>query len=245
MMYRILMCLLLLVATSASAEPLRIMPLGDSITVGYTDAPTWTQPFNFGYRAGLYSLLSKAGVDFKFVGDSAEPFQGPLDPTNGGTKALNFDLRELGQNGHRGYAGWEIGHVYVNVVSWILQDKPDVILLTIGTNGINANSPWALYSLVSAILATDPGVRLIVAQITPLGVFNQDIFNYDYYIKSALVPYFAAEGFNIRSVDFYTPFLRDPANPYSIEPSKLADGIHPTNAMYDVMAERWFKAIVN
>ena len=48
-------------AGAAQKEPLRIMCLGDSITVGYTDNPHWKEPFKFGYRSRLYKLLKGAG----------------------------------------------------------------------------------------------------------------------------------------------------------------------------------------
>ena len=58
---------------AAKGEPLRIMCLGDSITVGYTDNPHWKEPFKFGYRSRLYTLLKGAGYHFTFVGDSPQP----------------------------------------------------------------------------------------------------------------------------------------------------------------------------
>ena len=50
------------------------MPLGDSITAGYTDNPDWAHPFEFGYRSGLHKRMTAAGQDFVFVGESPEPF---------------------------------------------------------------------------------------------------------------------------------------------------------------------------
>ena len=46
------------------------MPLGDSITAGYTDNPTWNVPFGFGYRSGLYTRLTNANYPFQYVGGS-------------------------------------------------------------------------------------------------------------------------------------------------------------------------------
>jgi hypothetical protein len=64
----------------------RIMCLGDSITVGYTDNPTWNVPFKFGYRSKLYTLLKNAGYNFTFVGDSPQPWNKMSgDPSHGGT----------------------------------------------------------------------------------------------------------------------------------------------------------------
>ena len=60
--------------TQSSEDPLRIMCLGDSITVGYTDNPIWKVPFKFGYRSRLYKQLKQAKYNFKFVGNSPQPW---------------------------------------------------------------------------------------------------------------------------------------------------------------------------
>ena len=99
-------------STLLNAAPLRIMPLGDSITCGYTDNPNWNVPFEFGYRGPLYTLLKNAGYDFQFVGACPQPFDNYSgDPTRGGTVAPTLDLRPLGQNGHRGYGGVSIATI--------------------------------------------------------------------------------------------------------------------------------------
>ncbi len=64
--FTLLLAILLASGVSAGAaqkEPLRIMCLGDSITVGYTDNPHWKVPFKFGYRSRLYKLLKGAGYE--------------------------------------------------------------------------------------------------------------------------------------------------------------------------------------
>jgi hypothetical protein len=97
---------------------------------------------------------------------------------------------------------------------------------------------------VKTILATDKAVRLIVAQITPLRVFNQDLFDYNTYIRESLVPAYAGKGFTISTVDLYPHFLADPEDPKSIDPTRLSNHInHPTNSLYDQMAESWFRGI--
>ena len=86
-----------------SDSPLRILCLGDSITVGYTDNPIWKEPFKFGYRSGLYSLLKGAGYTFIFVGNSPQPWNKLSgDPAHGGSYTPAFDLRDLGQDKHQG-----------------------------------------------------------------------------------------------------------------------------------------------
>jgi hypothetical protein len=87
-------------------------------------------------------------------------------------------------------------------------------------------------------------VKLVVAQITPLASFNQDLLDYNFFIDEALVPNYADAGRAITTVDQYKHFLLDPDDPKSIDATRLSNGInHPTNAMYGAMAESWFKGI--
>jgi lysophospholipase L1-like esterase len=227
------------------AVPLRIMPLGDSITAGYTDNPTWDVQFQFGYRAPLYSLLMAAGKDFVFVGGSAEPFNNAFgDPTQSLPYHPPLDLRAMGQNGHRGYGGKNITYLNHNIVSWLNTDSPDVILLMIGINGIDANSPVLLDTLVNTIFSNQPAIQLIVAQITPLATYNADLFNYNTYIRDTLIAKYLALGYQISTVDQYRNLLTNPAVPTSIDAAKFSNAInHPTNAVYQTMAQTWFAEI--
>lgn len=226
-------------------QPLRIMPLGDSITCGYTDNSRWTHPFESGYRSGLYTRLKKAGYNFVFVGQCKEPYDKKYgDPTHGGTVFPKVDLRGLGQDGHRGYGGWNSTAIQKNIAKWMKEDRPDIILLLIGINGISANSPQQLDSLVKTIYAADKDVKLIVAQITPLKTFNQNLFDYNTYIREKLVPRYARQKYTISTVDLYQHFLTDPKDPKSIDVERLSNRYnHPTNAMYDKMATSWFQGI--
>ena len=221
------------------------MPLGDSITAGYTDNPVWEHPFEFGYRSGLHKRMAAAEVDFVFVGESPEPFCGKHgDPTHGGSVLPAYDLRKWNQAGHRGYGGWKIPQIQEHITDWIQNDRPGLILLLIGINGIGPDSPSQLEELVDTIFASDPAVGLIVAQITPLAAYNQDLLSYNRFIRDSLVPSIASKGRRISTVDLYTPYLTDPDDPASIDPAWFSNGKnHPSKAMYDQIAERWFQAI--
>ena len=231
---------------TTASTPLRIMCLGDSITAGYTDNPTWSVPFMFGYRSGLYTRLTNAGYNFKLVGGSVEPWNNAYgDPSHGGTYKPALDLRDFGQDGHRGYGGQSIGGINSNVAGYIAADTPDVILLLIGINGIGSGSPAALNTLVNTIVTAAPNARLIVAQITPHVTFNQDLYNYNIYIRDTLVPSYVAAGKKVSTVNLYSLFLTNPSNYSSaIAPNVLANGInHPDNPHYDLMAREWFNGI--
>ena len=223
--------------------PLRIMCLGDSITAGYTDNPSWANhPFEFGYRSGLHTLLTDAGYRFLFVGGSAEPWNQLFgDPTYGGIYTPPLDLRDLGQDGHRGYGGIAAGGLQANIVSWLASDDPDVILLKIGTNGQDTG---ALNTLVNTIVTNKPDAHLIVAEIMPMYTYQAGIVNYNSYIRNTLVPSYRAQGKNVTLVDQYAPFLTNPADLTSIDQSLFSNGInHPDNPGYDKMAQVWFDGI--
>lgn len=222
--------------------PLRIMPVGDSITAGYTDNPKWAVPFEFGYRSGLIKRLQQAACRFQFVGSSPEPWVSKWgDPTHAGTVAPVFDLRPLGQDHHEGYGGASIEKIQSIIADRIAKHQPDVILLQIGINGIGANSPAQLDQLINTIFTTAPKIELIVAQITPRAQFNQDLWNYNRTIRDTLVPTYAAKGFKISTVDLYSLFLTHSADPTSIGKDLHSNQInHPSAALYDKMAQAWF-----
>lgn len=236
----------LLRAEPKGDAPLKVMCLGDSITVGYTDNPIWKEPFKFGYRGRLYRLLKEAGYHFSFVGDSPQPWDVQSgDPTHGGKYQPKFDLRNLGQDHHQGGRGAPISALK----SWVVKDRPDLILLMIGINGISEHSPGRIRALVHTIVTEQPGAQLIVAQITPYVNTQKDknrlLYDYNIYIRDTLVPQYAAMGHKVSTVDMYSLFLED-INDYL---SPVASGKHsnnynhPFNAEYDLMADRWFEAI--
>lgn len=230
------------------------MPLGDSITAGYTDNSRsgtggWTVPFEFGYRKQLYHLLHNAGYDFVFVGASPEPWVSNYgDPTHSGTASPSFDLRPIGQDGHRGYGGWRIPQITSAVTGFIAADKPDIILLLIGINGIGPASPAELDALLQTIFKAKPGVKLIVAQITPKSssytAHNASIRSFNDAIAAKLVPKYRGQGRSISLVNQYTHFLTNPGDATTIDDNRFSNGInHPTNATYDLMAATWFSGI--
>lgn len=214
---------------------LRIMPMGDSITAGYTDNPSWNEPFWYGYRSGLYNRLQAAGYNFEFVGQSTE-----LPNHTAGTTPP-ADLAGLGQNAHNGYGGQTASFLNANILNWLATDNPDVILLHIGTNSADRNG---LDALVQTIVSTKPDLQLLVARIIPRYNYDQTTTDYNNWIRDTLVPKYQAMGKKVTLVDQYTPFLTNPANNTAINQSLFSNGInHPNNQGYDLMAAAWFNAL--
>ena len=148
----VVLAVLLACGTAWARAPIRIECVGDSITAGYTDNPTWHVPFEFGYRSGLCTRLTNAGITFQFVGASPEPWNGVFGvPTN----TPSLDLRTIGQDHHRGYGGWGTSSVLSNIRGWLAADNPDVILLMIGINdGGSVTARTTLSNIVQTTNAT-------------------------------------------------------------------------------------------
>lgn len=240
--------MLLLLGAPASAAPLRIMQVGDSITAGYTDNPVWNVGFEFGYRSGLYQRLTDAGVDFQMVGESTEPWVSPFpgDPTRGGTYTPPLDLRDFGQDHHRGYGGVAAPFVLQRIgdspqgPGWLTVDDPDVVLIHLGTNG---QLPDELDQVLEIITTERPGVAVVLAQIIPKLAYEPGIVAYNAFLEGRVLPKYEERGANVTLVDHYTPFLTTPRDPTTINAALFATGNHPNGAGYDVMAATWFDAI--
>nr|WP_211122461.1 SGNH/GDSL hydrolase family protein [Streptomyces yatensis] len=145
---------LVLRSTPASADTpgesnggVRVMPLGDSITDGFT-------PYPGGYRVGLWQRLAAGGYTVDFVGSQS----------NGPT--------ELGDHDHEGHSGWRIDQLDADINTWLRQSDPRTVLLLIGTNDLNQNhdiakAPARLSLLIDHIRAAKPRCELFVATVPP------------------------------------------------------------------------------
>ncbi|SCF21755.1 Repeat domain-containing protein [Micromonospora haikouensis] len=146
----------------AADVPLRVMPMGDSITYGVGSST------GAGYRVGLYSDLTAQGGRIEFVGSQRS---GPAP------------------NAHQGHSGWLIGDIAGIADSMLNTYRPNVVLLHIGTNDMHNNvdpagAPGRLGSLIDQIFRTLPQVTLLVSTIVPssnpatqarIAAFNQAV----------------------------------------------------------------------
>ncbi len=138
-------------ALSASA-PVRIMPLGDSITAG---PGCW--------RAMLWHQLQLAGyTNIDFVGTQSDG--GGCNPGY----SYDFD--------HEGHGGFSATGIADNnqLPPWLAAARPDVVLVHLGTNDMwghyitTATKLAAFTKLVGQMRAGNPNMKIIVAQIIPM-----------------------------------------------------------------------------
>ncbi len=218
-------------SNATSERPIRLMPLGDSITGGQGDSSLESE--SGGYRTRLWErLINEDKLNIDFVGSIAA---GPA---------------ELGDRDHEGHNGWCIAepcyvgqpNIVLNklVASWLQQAKPDVILLHAGTNDLSngAESGTAVANLdvfIAQIYRQLPDVHLIAAQIvlTPALQEGQQAADYNAAIP-AIADKYRSQGKKISVVDMAPVLTR---------PEDFNDPSHPSRQGYQKMADAWYMAI--
>ncbi|MCA1223840.1 SGNH/GDSL hydrolase family protein [Streptomyces sp. 8L] len=182
----------------------RVMPLGDSITDGYT-------PYPGGYRVELWQRLAAGGYTVDFVGSQ----------TNGPA--------ELGDHDHEGHPGWRIDQLDANLDTWLGQSDPRTVLLLIGTNDLNqnhdvANAPARLSALIDHIRTDRPRAELFVATVPPQANGTQQARVVTY--NGAIPHVVAAKGPDVHLVRMYdaltTADLADGIHPTRAGYGKMA-----------------------
>ena len=201
---------------TTSAKPLRILPLGDSITRGsylaQKDGKAMGMPHPLGgvWRRILQDKLRAAGIAFDFVGAlnyAAFGRDGVIDPS--------FDPD------HHGLAGFSNSRILTGG-----------ILLMSGTNDLDA----AARDRLIRTIGESSRAHLLVATILPQKAPRPGWQKVDAYNASlpALVAAQKAAGKRITLVDMHAAITTD---------DLLADGVHPGRTGMEKMAAVWFEAL--
>lgn len=214
----------------------KLMPLGDSITLGFADD---VAPF-MGYRNHLQDFL---GINvYDFVG----PFNVPT------SIAPPYDTAHAGHN----------GDTSTGVLSDLIKDLStyfsgnnsnntgSIILIHIGTNDVGIGiTPTTtknnVQSMINDISATDPTISIYVALIIPskTNPSNANITLINAAVKP-MVQTLQASKSNLYLVDMHSLWLADPnwqTDYMSSDPS--AGVLHPNDVGYTVMAQQWANCI--
>ncbi|MEV6237555.1 cellulase family glycosylhydrolase [Lentzea sp. NPDC051838] len=221
---RAVMAALLLAAfltpAANAAAPARIMALGDSIT---GSPGCW--------RALLWRHLQDTGrTDVDFVGSLPAPGCG-----------FAYD----GENeGHGGILATNI--VRDNQLpGWLSSARPDVVLMHLGTNDVWSNVPAATIlnaytAMLGQMRASNPAIKLVVAQIIPMNPSNCSACAQRVIDLNAAIPGWARTNSTAASpvtvVDQWTGFSTS---------ADTTDGVHPNSTTGIQKIEgRWFPAVV-
>jgi lysophospholipase L1-like esterase len=197
--------------------PVRIMPLGDSITQG-TSTFTKNKNYYVGYRQELFRGLKGKGyaVDFVGGGESA------------GTLAMPpFDTD------HEGHAGWTDNQVADNVYSWLVANPADLVLLHIGTNNLSSD-PSDVERLLDEIDRFSGDVVVLLARIINRRVYSPQTTSFNDNVEAMAKSRIAA-GDKI--------ILLNQENALIYPQDISEDNLHPTEMGYKKMASTWSAAL--
>ncbi|GEM_PF-6182749 len=207
-------------STVEGQTPVRIMPLGNSITDGSGSS------HDGGYRRDLYDLLRNAGIAFDFVG----------------SRQSGVDLPDRDHEGHPGFLASQL-----DVQNYLAKYPAEVIFLEIGTNDISYGERADrvrddIERLVQAIYQAKPRIDLYLATVIPRRRTSAQQQQAD--ALNALLPDLvnakSAAGYKIHLVDIAARFKAVSNWPAVL----MDDDLHPNDAGYAVMANAWFEAYV-
>jgi lysophospholipase L1-like esterase len=206
-------------AYSAQPEPVRIMPLGDSIT---GSPGCW--------RSLLWNRLQDTG-------HTGVDFVGTLPPQGCG-------LPHDGDNeGHGGALVTSVANQN-QLPGWLSATNPGIVLMHFGTNDVWSARPvadiLAAYgTLVDQMRASNPTMRVLVAQIIPMDPDRSCAECADRVVAlNAAIPGWAAGKSTAQSpvtvVDQWTGFSTG---------TDTYDGVHPNAAGDQKISDRWYPAL--
>jgi len=231
---------------ACGGAPLRIMPVGDSITRGtYMSGNTIANPLGGGYRKPLQDSLRAAGWTFEFVGEldywayGADGVVDPLfSPKHHGlagfsnTAILNGGVVPTPQEVLDAKGVSEIS--VPGIVESLARNKPDIVLLMSGANGFDANARDLLIQTICNNFTGSLFVASITPQKAPRTNWDQ-VAPYNASLPST-VQTLRTQGHDIRFVDMYAALSDDDIS---------ADGVHPTLGGLQKIADTWFSALVS
>jgi GDSL-like Lipase/Acylhydrolase family len=205
-------------AWGETLNPIRIMPLGNSITYGSSSTGV------VGYRRSLYQLLLDACYNVDFVGSQTDGF-----PTD-------FDRN------HEGHSGWRADQIRDNITGWLNSTPADIVLLHIGTNDISqgqgssnpANEIGQILDLIAAWEEVNNDVWVVLARI----INRNDSWSSTTTALNSRIQDLADT--RITAGDKIVVVDMESALNY---PADLSDAVHPNDTGYGKMAAVWFSVL--
>jgi len=210
---------------NTTTTPIRIMPLGDSITYGMHTYDEFLSKGSLvgGYRQFLWRMLKSSNKTVDFVG--SEKAGGSISP------AIDPD--------NEGHPGWRMGDVANITYGKMAEFQPDIVLLHIGTNDLSETSPDGVLNILNEIDSYENGsgkkIMVLVALIIPRQVSDGRIDTFNKNLNKALQKRILS-GDRIKIVDMYRGA--------QLTSSDYSNDMHPNDTGYYKMAQVWFKSIM-
>lgn len=216
-------------AAGVAAAPIRVLPLGDSITQGgRRDREEYT------YRHPLFYRLREAGYPVDFIGSLKAGLHGDAKwPDKDG---VPFDPD------HEGHYGWKTAKVRDNLREWMKSypAPPDVVLIHLGTNDqgsqdFDRDIVAPLREMVGMLRAANPRVVVLLGHLN----FNGGAALQIRPKVEALAKELNTAGSPVATVAHYEGWTKKPDAP---NPDTF-DWAHPNPSGQKKMADGWFAAM--
>jgi lysophospholipase L1-like esterase len=214
----------------SAAEPIRILPLGDSITQGGKESRE-----EYTYRWPLFQLLVDGGYDFDFIGSMNKGLQ-PKATWPAEHKGKPFDMD------HEGHYGWKTGKSRDNLREWMKKypAPAEIALIHLGTNDQKATDTIKavvepLKDMIGALREANPNVVVLVGHLN----FNAGAAPRIRQEVEAMIAETTSEQSPVIAVHHYKGWVEDPKK----EGTDTFDWAHPNPQGQRKMAEAWFAAM--
>ncbi|MCA9743321.1 MAG: T9SS type A sorting domain-containing protein [Deferribacteres bacterium] len=206
-------------SATATLAQTKIMPLGNSITMGIGSTGD-----NTGYRKPLYNRL-KTNYSVNFVGSLQD--------------GSGFD------SDHEGHPGWKADQIRSNIGNWVNNSDPDMVIFHIGTNDISANRSTQdiindIDVTMSQIWNHNSNIHIFLCSILPrTDAKNSNTVT----LNDAIVNLVnQRKGSNpVTHVDQYNVI----ASVANWQGSLMDDYLHPNDSGYQLMADRFYSIMIN
>jgi lysophospholipase L1-like esterase len=205
--------------------PVRIMPLGNSITQADTR--------HSGYRYPLWTLLKEGGYNIDFVGS--------LKMNHGGENPVQaFDTD------HEGHWGWRADQILNGVTGkgnlkhFLDASTPDIVLLHLGSNDIfqgeSVDEVIAdLTRIIGILKSANREIIILIAQILPVANIH---INRQIKMLNMAISRLPSE-VKHSSGQIIIVNQNEGFNPYA----DAYDGIHPNTSGEYKMAQKWYESL--
>ena len=195
-------------------RPVRVMPVGDSITEGGPRSGNWRFP--------LWEKLTAAGYFIAYVGSRTTETR-------------------IGQILHEGYGGKNVQFLADQLEKSFPSPAPDIVLLHAGHNNDSAEAPVpamlaATERIIARARAANPQVIVLLAQVIP----SLKLPKYSYIPEfNAALPVLAAR----LSTPDSPVIVVDQSAGFDPATDTLDDRVHPNASGASKIAGRWFEAL--
>ena len=209
-------------ATDQWSTALNVLPLGNSITFGWTAQNDLTQnTLSDGYRGPLWSDFVDNNTLINFVGDQND---GPAT---------------LPDTANAGYPGLTTTQIAARLPGLLASQDPNAILLMAGTNDIFAGTSAStiaanILGMLDTVNSFNPAIHVYVATLTPMvNSHSGNVAPVNTAITN-MVAQAQASGLNVSLVSMSNVTTADISS----------DGVHPNATGYALMAQNFYSAIL-